>query len=402
MPSLEESRRQVEQSLEGETDHDAILASLQNEIDRHNAIKDDQRENIDGRRRSRREDEWRSPRASKFRFKHGTKDPQDDRRKHRRSRREDSYDSAGERRHHKKRRKHGTPSREDPDTQDSDAAHPFPREPADPSSMDTDAFRASLFDALADDEGAAAYWESVYNQPIHVYPRPAQQNATTGKLEQMNDEEYVTYVKEKMWERKNPEVVFEREKREKERRAEEEERTRKREEFVRRKERQAWERAQRWKGREGAGDGEEDEDAWERYEYAFTGDSNRPATQPTKEAPSESEYTTAWSTYLSSWSKLLTSQPSDSDTKLANRLPWPVLPGKLVLKPNIEAFMRRAPADSAKDRLRTLKAERVRWHPDKIQQRFGGEVDEGTMKLVTGVFQVVDAMLEVERKGGGG
>ena len=47
--------------------------------------------------------------------------------------------------------------------------------------------------------------------------------------------------------------------------------------------------------------------------------------------------------------------------------------------------------------MKALKAERVRWHPDKVQQRFGGGVDEGTMRVVTGVFQVVDAVLkEVE------
>ena len=34
------------------------------------------------------------------------------------------------------------------------------------------AFRESLFDAMADDEGAA-FWEGVYGQPIHVYERPA-------------------------------------------------------------------------------------------------------------------------------------------------------------------------------------------------------------------------------------
>jgi hypothetical protein len=33
-----------------------------------------------------------------------------------------------------------------------------------------------------------------------------------------------------------------------------------------------------------------------------------------------------------------------------------------------------------------------------VQQRFGGTVDEGTMKVVTGVFQVVDSLVEEERK----
>ena len=60
--------------------------------------------------------------------------------------------------------------------------------------------------------------------------------------------------------------------------------------------------------------------------------------------------------------------------------------------------MQRIPAADRAEKLRLLKAERVRWHPDKVQQRFGGAVDEGTMTVVTGVFQVVDALVEQERK----
>ena len=40
-----------------------------------------------------------------------------------------------------------------------------------------------------------------------------------------------------------------------------------------------------------------------------------------------------------------------------------------------------------------LKKERVKWHPDKMQQRAGeGGIDAETLKLVTAVFQVVDRM----------
>ena len=64
--------------------------------------------------------------------------------------------------------------------------------------------------------------------------------------------------------------------------------------------------------------------------------------------------------------------------------------------------MRHAPVtiddDKGPSQLQALKVERVRWHPDKVQQRFGGTVDEGTMKVVTGVFQVVDDLVEKERK----
>ena len=80
------------------------------------------------------------------------------------------------------------------------------------------------------------------------------------------------------------------------------------------------------------------------------------------------------------------------------RIPWPVLGSKTVVKANIEDFIHHTPSGSAHSKLQLLKAERVRWHPDKVQQRFGGMVDEGTMKIVTGVFQVVDGILEQERK----
>jgi hypothetical protein len=68
--------------------------------------------------------------------------------------------------------------------------------------------------------------------------------------------------------------------------------------------------------------------------------------------------------------------------------------------------MRHAPVTSGDDkssagRLQALKVERVRWHPDKVQQRFAGAVDEGTMKVVTGVFQVVDRLVEEERNRAG-
>jgi hypothetical protein len=65
--------------------------------------------------------------------------------------------------------------------------------------------------------------------------------------------------------------------------------------------------------------------------------------------------------------------------------------------------MRHAPTTNAEGKnangqLQALKVERVRWHPDKVQQRFAGAVDEGTMKVVTGVFQIVDGLVEEERK----
>lgn len=56
-------------------------------------------------------------------------------------------------------------------------------------------FRESLFDAMADDEGAD-FWSSYYHQPV-VLPRPAEMDA-------MDDDAYAKYVREEMWKRKHP------------------------------------------------------------------------------------------------------------------------------------------------------------------------------------------------------
>jgi hypothetical protein len=398
MPSLAESRQQVRERLENdeEVDHDALLAGLQDEIDKHNAVKDGLRDSMRKTRRSH--GSGSTDRPKKFRFKSATEDPRE-RKKHRgHSRR----DEDGERHPRRKRRREEYPTPPQEGQQgDEEPSHPFPREPADPLQSDGDAFRASLFDALADDEGAAAYWENVYSQPIHVYSRPAVQNTATGELEEMNDEEYAEYVKQQMWERKHPEVVFERRKRDREKKLEEEERTRRREEFVRRKEQAAWERSQR---RGFRGDGADARDA--KYEYEFAGEKDWSQANPVRTQEMHQEYLTSWAAYLGAWDRLqfdLLQQRDDDETKPSinpsKRMPWPVLKSKPLTKPNIEAFMQHAPGDDRKERLRTLKAERVRWHPDKIQQRFRGAVDDGTMTLVTGVFQVVDGMVEEERKG---
>ncbi|KAK3696606.1 hypothetical protein LTR37_017859 [Vermiconidia calcicola] len=410
MPSLEESKRQVKERLSnGEPDHDAILASLQAEIDQHNNVKDGLRDELrkSKSRRARHDDtpHTSSDRPTKFRFKAGRDDPRETRHARRRPNRDEDDE---ERKHRRKRRKHEypTPPQEhaaEIETESNEPAHPFPREPTYPLAPDqdpTDAFRTSLFDALADDEGAAAYWESVYSQPIHVYPRPSVENTATGELEQMSDAEYVDYVKRRMWEKKHPEAVFDRQRKERERRAEEEEKTREREEFVRRKEQAAWQKGQRRRFGDGSDD-DDDDYKRERYAHEFTGDTNTAPSTSSARTRKQEEYRTAWSNYLSAWDELkrdLLAQRNEPSSDTSKRIPWPVLPTKTVVKANIEAFFHHIPASNSQERLKVLKAERVRWHPDKIQQRFGGAVDEGTMKLVTGVFQVVDAVLEEERK----
>jgi len=354
------------------------------------------------RRDKRREDEGsqhRSSRTSRFRFKSGVEDPKD--RKSRRPKRHGEREG-----HDRKRQRRDKPLTGDGPGEEG-AAHPFPREPTnilDPGTTSDDtAFRTSLFDALADDEGAA-YWESVYSQPIHVYSRPSV-HTDKGGLEQMSDADYTAYVKTKMWERKHPEIVIERERSERRRKEEEEEKVRRREEFVRRKEQAAWERAS---GRTFVKDDEDEKRGnRKRYEYEFAGEKAWSTSNPISREQ-EQEFADAWARYLTAWDALkydllqerqeTTSDDSKSKVKPSKRIPWPVISSKPVIKANIEDFMRRAPTNDDDSRMQALKAERVRWHPDKIQQRFGGAVDEGTMKVVTGVFQVVDGLVEQERK----
>lgn len=393
MPSIEEAKRQVKAGLKSqqrhEVDHDAVLASLWDEIDHHNEQKEEPDVPERHRERHRSREDGSGRKTSKFRFKDGAEP---------RKRRHRSRD--GDRRTHRKHRK----ERHDEAHSNGEAAHPFPREPTNP---DRDAnrnanaaFQESLFDALADDEGAA-YWESVYSQPIHVFPRPSVANAR-GELEEMNDEEYAAYVQTKMWEKNNPHIVLEREKKEKQRKEEEEEKARQREEFIRRKQRAAWERAQNDGAKKFAGVGDD-------YDYVFDFEDRKgSASKRTSEGSARSqEYADSWKRYLAAWDTLKhellkgdagSEQQTDARPP-SKRIPWPVLQSKPVIKANIEDFMRNVPLESdGRRKEQQLKAERVRWHPDKVQQRFRGQVDEGTMKIVTGVFQVVDALLEAERK----
>lgn len=378
MPSIAESKRQVTEGLSAENEHDAILASLQDEIDKHNRETEEIRKERPRKRRRHHDDrdtESRSHRERhlRFRFKSGVEEPKPKRRS---------------------KRSHSPK----PASPAPEAAHPFPREPHDPDApslpSNTAAFQTSLFDALADDE-AASYWESVYSQPIHVYSRPVEQTAS-GELQDMDDETYAAYVQRKMWEKQNPEIVIERDRMERKRKEEKEAKERRREEFVRSRQKEAWDHAGRAKG-------------LRDDEYDDPLDGRSTGRESKAREPDDEVYARVWTAYLSAWDALKAalakadSPSSDPPKPPSKRIPWPTLQNRPATRPNIEAFMRHAPIASSGDkqstgRLQALKVERVRWHPDKVQQRFAGAVDEGTMKVVTGVFQVVDSLVEEERK----
>lgn len=231
------------------------------------------------------------------------------------------------------------------------------------TNKDTDtAFLESLFDAMADDEGAD-YWQAVYGQPIHIYPNT--KGGPDGKLERMSDEEYAEYVRTKMWEKSHQHILEERAARER----------------ARRKQKQQ----QRSLEEEAAKEEAEREAVRRQMEESLRRGEER---KKAKEAEA------SWARYLQKW-ELLKTRPVAED--LANpardMIPWPVLSAKAndVENKQIERFLKSAAA-WRDDAAAVLKIERVRWHPDKMQQRFGQHIDPDTMKLVTAVFQVIDRL----------
>ncbi|KAL8973065.1 MAG: hypothetical protein Q9183_000188 [Haloplaca sp. 2 TL-2023] len=222
------------------------------------------------------------------------------------------------------------------------------------------AFRESLFDALADDEGAD-YWESVYGQPIHIYsPSSPSHNekCNQGGLQRMTDDEYATYVRARMWEKSHGYILEERQRREKD--------------GARRRRKEKHERDLEWSVEEALRRGEQ-----------------RRARNRWKDA---------WGRYLSGW-ELLFTENNGRDTIFERWIPWPVETGRYddVDREEVEKFFQHAPQPRAfgdeVDLGRVLKVERVRWHPDKFIQRAGPRGLNGkTINKVTAVFQIIDKL----------
>jgi hypothetical protein len=220
------------------------------------------------------------------------------------------------------------------------------------------AFRESLFDALADDEGAA-YWEGVYGQPIHTYPRT--KPGEKGELEEMTDEEYATYVRNRMWERSHQHILEERERRESAQKKQQEENEQSHKAYSDRK----------------------------RFD-ALIDDALRSGDRRRRERA----WKDAWDNYFKKWSKLIEATTAGSaDGKHASAMiPWPVETGrrKDVTKAAVEGFLRHHPEETL---AALVKGERIRWHPDKMQQRFpDGKLDHDILQSITAVFQIIDTL----------
>lgn len=227
--------------------------------------------------------------------------------------------------------------------------------------VDADAaFRESLFDAMADDEGAA-FWEGVYGQRVDIYSRPGVERPK-GALEQMDDDEYAAFVREKMYEKTNEYIIEERLKREKARIAVKEREKR---------EKREWEEAEKKRLRK---------------------------EQTRREEKLKARLLKAWKEYSCAWSKIVSGIKRDGVLE-AELIPWPVASGKLedVDRKTVEIFYLSAPVHKDGDELyNLLKTERVKWHPDKIQQRWG-QLEKDVIVAVNTTFQTIDSMW-VERR----
>jgi hypothetical protein len=334
------------------------------------------------------DDDYKQARSGKFRFKSSKRrrrSPPTDREaasdsRRRKRRREESAGHERHRSHRKTREKYSKPFTDDPSTyDDSYYATTHSSQYMDPDA----AFRESLFDALADDEGAA-YWEGVYGQPIHNYSN--MKTGPEGTLERMSEEEYAEYVRGKMWEKSHAHIIEERAKREKER-------------IRRTKEKEAKEQQEKRKRRVYLSESE-DGDIEEKQDFMRQVDESLLRGE---ERRKERKWREAWQRYLLEWSKfnetLTAKSTDDSINDIAGKnargiIPWPVDTGrwKHVNHDAVDNFFRTAPpADT--DLAGILKVERVRWHPDKMQQQFGAsKLDEETTRMVTLVFQVVDRL----------
>jgi hypothetical protein len=419
MPSIQDSINQIKDQIR---DHDYARQSHEQTQREHERILDEydrmtrhrstrMREERDTTRHHGSEKRRsRSPPSLRFRFKDGKSSGSDKRK---------SKHSSHRHRHRHRHTSRHTDEHDDTNVQ-SHTAHPFSRPRAseylDPSisaspqpepnaaqPVDPDlAFRESLFDAMADDEGAA-YWEGVYGESIHSYPRPSLKD-DQGHLEQMTDDQYVDYVKAKMWEKKNPELL-----RERQARAEREEeaqnaRSRKKQHDS---EDEEYEEDFEWVGNEEKG--YEKRSTRTRRQKPDTPDAPRDkgfmsdvdaALARGAKRKEAKKWQQAWSSYQQQWQQLKTNSAQLQGDELLKAIPWPVqsLAAKDVAKQNVEDFFSNAPLETEDVRTKTLKDESVNWHPDRFQRRFGGSnVDEETLKLATSVFQTIYEMWERTR-----
>ena len=313
----------------------------------------------------------RTPEAKPFRFKQtGHESHKGEEQTSRKTRYHRHHSS----RHRSKRHKGSSHLADDPN-----------QKPESIQGLDPDrAFRESLFDALADDEGAD-FWAGVYGEPIHQFPNRFV-DEETGEAQQMDDEEYAQYVRRKMWERSREGIEAAREE--------------KRQERIKLQQEEEKNRRSQPKPPCDSTAGESHNNF--AFDFAIEASLRRGERRKDQRRGQE-----LWRDYLRRWQDLqdLVTKNDREETEaklcLRDRIPWPVASGqrKHVDAAEIEQFIRRGVetlrvVDSKPEVfLAALKLERVRWHPDKMHQRYGSlDIDEDTMKGVTATFQILDQM----------
>ena len=275
------------------------------------------------------------------------------------------FQESSAKRHHKRSRRHSPvddPSLYDDTYLPNAASHKY----ADPEV----AFRESLFDAMADDEGAA-FWEGVYGQPIHVYPNEKQ--GPNGELERMTDEEYAEYVRARMYEKTHQHVIEERERQQRARQ--------------RRQEEEAIQDAERKR---------------RRMLDSSIEDSLKRGAERRRKRQAEKE----WRDYQTKWEALISGSQLESNARDA--IPWPTETADMdeINPDEVERFFRNGailsePESKHASLVALLKVERVRWHPDKMQQKLGkSSINDEVMASITAVFQIIDKLWSEHRTKG--
>lgn len=299
-------------------------------------------------------DSGRSER-SKFRFKSTKRKPEDDERPQS-SPFGDSHKSR--RHHHRTKRRRTSHPPDDPSLYDDT----YLPNASSSQYLDPDAaFRESLFDAMADDEGAQ-FWEGVYGQPIPVID-PVKKTPT-GELEAMTEDEYAAHVRAEMYKKTHQHLLEEKERRD---------------------------RAKKERDRLTEKLRDEEYEA-EKFRIQVE-ESLRRGKQRKERVQRSSLWAKKWKEYESFWATL-----GDRSQEPPSKIPWPVWSGTPdgISKDEVEAFFLNAPTSGKPEQAnfaKTLKTERVRWHPDKVQQKLGGlSVDDVKMRTVTAVFQIIDRM----------
>lgn len=252
-------------------------------------------------------------------------------------------DNHGSSRRQRHRRHHHRHKRRKERSRTNSPIPPIPLGPP-PLSPET-AFRESLFDAMADDEGAS-YWEGIYGQPIHTYSN--QRSGPEGELEKMDDDEYAAHVRRKMWEKTHQGLLEERARREEQKRQKDD------------KEKEARKLTK------------------EMEESLRRGQERR----------KRKSWKTRWDDYVQSWTVW------DGEV---STMSWPVAGGNRtdINSENVRDFFINGldPLDIGENQfLANLKDERVRWHPDKIQQKLGANFNDSVRQDVTAVFQIIDKL----------